>query len=92
MINKKANLKDVLVLGFALFAMFFGAGNLIFPPYLGFNTADQWFVGFICFILADVGLAVLAMLMLARTGKGAVGITEVLGSKVSFLLIAANAI
>ncbi|HBG7778383.1 TPA: branched-chain amino acid transport system II carrier protein, partial [Clostridioides difficile] len=24
--------KDVIVFGFALFAMFFGAGNLIFPP------------------------------------------------------------
>lgn len=27
--------KDILVIGLALFAMFFGAGNLIFPPYLG---------------------------------------------------------
>ena len=26
---------SILVSGFALFAMFFGAGNLIFPPYLG---------------------------------------------------------
>ena len=31
--------KDVIVLGFALFSMFFGAGNLIFPPFLGNNSS-----------------------------------------------------
>ena len=33
--NAKSSLKDVIVVGFAMFAIFFGAGNLIFPPYLG---------------------------------------------------------
>ena len=27
--------RDIIVVGFALFSMFFGAGNVIFPPYLG---------------------------------------------------------
>ena len=27
--------KKQLLIGFTLFSMFFGAGNLIFPPYLG---------------------------------------------------------
>ncbi|MGL4988404.1 MAG: branched-chain amino acid transport system II carrier protein, partial [Cetobacterium sp.] len=27
--------KEILVLGLALFSMFFGAGNLLFPPSLG---------------------------------------------------------
>ena len=31
----KIKMKDIVVIGFALFAMFFGAGNLVFPPYLG---------------------------------------------------------
>ena len=31
----KKHLRDMLVIGFALFSMFFGAGNVIFPPYLG---------------------------------------------------------
>ena len=30
---------DQLVIGFALFSMFFGAGNIIFPPYLGIGPA-----------------------------------------------------
>ena len=36
---------SILVLGLALFAMFFGAGNLIFPPYLGFKAGEVWEVG-----------------------------------------------
>ena len=34
--QKKSNsLRDMIVVGFALFSMFFGAGNVVFPPYLG---------------------------------------------------------
>ena len=36
----KKGLRDCIVVGFALFAMFFGAGNLIFPPLLGFMTGS----------------------------------------------------
>lgn len=34
--------KDILIAGFALFSMFFGAGNLILPPYLGFKAGEEW--------------------------------------------------
>lgn len=58
--------KDIIVVGFALFAMFFGAGNLIFPPYLGVISGSSWITGFTGFILADVGLALLAILASAK--------------------------
>lgn len=54
--------KDIIVTGFCLFAMFFGAGNLIFPPYLGVMTGSKFLIGFIGFILTDVGLSLLAIL------------------------------
>ncbi|WP_195250818.1 branched-chain amino acid transport system II carrier protein [Romboutsia sp. 1001713B170207_170306_H8] len=60
------NIKDIMVVGFALFAMFFGAGNLIFPPYLGLVSGSSWLTGFAGFVLADVGLALLAMLAAAK--------------------------
>ena len=41
------------VSGFALFAMFFGAGNLIFPPYLGKTGGQDWVLGFLCFFLVE---------------------------------------
>ena len=62
---KKTN-KDVIILGFALFAMFFGAGNLIFPPFLGVVSGSNWLTGFGGFILADVGLALLAIISAAK--------------------------
>jgi branched-chain amino acid:cation transporter, LIVCS family len=64
--NKKT--MDVIVIGFALFAMFFGAGNLIFPPFLGLTSGAQWGTGFIGFIIADVGLALMTVLAAAKAG------------------------
>lgn len=58
--------KDVIITGFALFAMFFGAGNLIFPPYLGVISGEKFLIGFIGFIIADVGLSLLAILAAAK--------------------------
>ena len=34
----KKTVVDSLIIGFALFSMFFGAGNVIFPPYLGLES------------------------------------------------------
>jgi branched-chain amino acid:cation transporter, LIVCS family len=58
--------KDIAVTGFALFSMFFGAGNLLFPPYLGLVSGQSWIVSLIGFVLADVGLALLVMAASAK--------------------------
>ncbi|MBQ8801869.1 MAG: branched-chain amino acid transport system II carrier protein, partial [Clostridium sp.] len=71
-------IKDCVVIGAALFAMFFGAGNMIFPPYLGLQAGVEWFVAFLGYYAADVGLAVVAMLALIRTG-GSEGLLRPLG-------------
>ena len=36
--------KDAIIIGFALFSMFFGAGNLIFPGHLGYQLGSQLLV------------------------------------------------
>ena len=84
----KVKLSDSMTLGFALFAMFFGAGNLIFPPFLGYTSGNMWFIGFLCFIAADAGLALLALFVIAKLGRGTEGITEVLGNKLSKTFLA----
>ena len=82
--------KDILVVGFALFAMFFGAGNLIFPPYLGVVSGTSWTIGFTGFIIADVGLALLAILASAKCGGD---INQVIGRSGKILaMILATAI
>lgn len=60
---------DMCVIGFALFSMFFGAGNVIFPPYLGLSCGREWFAGFAWYYLADIGLALLAMFAILRAGS-----------------------
>lgn len=61
-------LRDAVVTGAALFSMFFGAGNMIFPPALGFFAGDAWITGFISYYLADIGLAMLAMFAMFHRG------------------------
>ena len=59
---------DILVSGFALFAMFFGAGNLIFPPYLGMTGGTSWWLGFLCFALVEVVLSCLGIYAMIAAG------------------------
>ena len=47
--QKQKQKGGIIVIGFALFAMFFGAGNLIFPPMLGYLGGTNWILGFIAF-------------------------------------------
>ena len=68
--QKKSNTaRDVIVIGFALFSMFFGAGNVVFPPYLGLEAGPQWLTGFATYFVADIGLALLGMFALLRVGS-----------------------
>lgn len=80
--------RDSFVIGFALFSMFFGAGNVIFPPYLGLESGNQWLLGFFCYYAADIGLALLAMFALLRRG-GVQGVVGRLGRIPAALLMSA---
>lgn len=60
--------KDLIVVGFALFSMFLGAGNLIFPPYLGLHAGENWLPVLIGFILTGVGLPFLGVYATIRSG------------------------
>lgn len=88
----RTDTKNISIIGFAIFAMFFGAGNLIFPPYLGLQNGRSWFLSFLCFIIMDIGLSLLALLVVTRTGKGTEGITEKLGKLPSILILSLNAV
>lgn len=54
--------KQIFVLGFAIFASFFGAGNLILPPLLGFNSGPDWWLVTIGFIVSATVIPLLALL------------------------------
>ena len=63
-------LKDVLLTGFALFAMLFGAGNLIFPPMLGYETYSSWISTMLAFTITGVGFPFLGILSVSIVGNG----------------------
>lgn len=54
--------KNSFIVGFMLFAMFFGAGNLIFPPGLGFVSGDYFWLAIAGFVLTGVGLPLLGVI------------------------------
>ncbi len=60
------NKKTILIIGFALFASFFGAGNLILPPYLGFNSGPDWWLVAFGFIMSATVIPLLALFGHAR--------------------------
>ena len=61
--------KDILIIGFALFSMLFGAGNLIFPPFIGMTSGSSWLTSFLGFVIADVGIILLSINAVAKAGS-----------------------
>lgn len=62
-------ISEIITTGFALFAMLFGAGNLIFPPILGYELGNNWSLAAFAFILTGVGIPLLGLISVAITGK-----------------------
>jgi branched-chain amino acid:cation transporter, LIVCS family len=60
----------LLAVGFMLFALFFGAGNLIVPVMLGQNAGENLLLSGIGFVITGIGLPVLCVLALAFSRKG----------------------
>lgn len=57
-----------MFIGFMLFSMLFGAGNLIFPAFLGHASGEHVWQAVIGFIISDAGLSVLAFMAIAKSG------------------------
>lgn len=55
--------KNVFVVGFMLFAIFFGAGNLIFPPKLGLDSGSEFWSAIAGFVVTGVGLPLLGIIV-----------------------------
>lgn len=60
--------KDILTIGFALFAMFFGAGNLLLPPYIGMQIGSHVWITIIAFSLTGILLPFFGILSVVRSG------------------------
>lgn len=70
----KKRLLDIIIIGFALFAIFFGAGNLIFPPYLGVTAGENWGIATLAFLISDPLLSIIAVMVVAALGGSALNV------------------
>ena len=59
--NNGRNVSRTVIIGLALFASFFGAGNLIFPVYMGQMAGRNMWPALIGFIITGVGLPLLGV-------------------------------
>ena len=72
--SMKKKLLDTIIIGFALFAIFFGAGNLIFPPYLGVTAGEDWGIATLAFLISDPLLSIIAVMVVAALGGSALNV------------------
>lgn len=63
---KRLTKKQTLLVSFMLFSLFFGAGNLIFPPFLGQNAGSATPVAITTFLITAVALPVLGVVAVAQ--------------------------
>lgn len=61
-------IKENLAVGLLLFALFLGAGNIIFPPLLGQQAGENMIPAMIGFLITGVGLPLLAIVAVAKAG------------------------
>ena len=62
----RLNKREMPLISFMLFSLFFGAGNLIFPPYLGHNAGVNTVPAMLGFLVTAVVLPVLGVVVVAR--------------------------
>ncbi|WP_271396452.1 branched-chain amino acid transport system II carrier protein [Salinicoccus roseus] len=68
----------ILIIGLMLFAMFLGAGNVIFAPIVGQQAGTNTWIAMAGFLITGVGLVYLAIVALTRGG----GTVDKLASRV----------
>lgn len=66
---KKISKKELFFLSIALFSMFFGSGNLIFPPWMGYQSGEATWISMIGFGLSAVVFPILGIIAIVKFGS-----------------------
>jgi LIVCS family branched-chain amino acid:cation transporter len=85
--NTVSEHKIVITTGLALFAMFFGAGNILFPLYLGANAGQHIGITTLGFLIAGVGVPFLGLIATSLFNGSYHAFFARLGKIPAFLLI-----
>lgn len=60
--------RDCFFVGLTLFSMFFGAGNLIFPPFLGAQAGTAIWIAMFGFAISAICLPILGVITVTQSG------------------------
>lgn len=80
--------QDILALGFMTFALFVGAGNIIFPPIVGLQAGPNVWMAALGFLVTAVGLPVVTVIALAKVGGAMDALSSPIGKFAGTLLAA----
>lgn len=67
--RERLSWRDTIWIGFMLFALFFGAGNLVFPPMLGQAAGTNVWLANLGFLTTGVGLPLICVMVIGYSGK-----------------------
>jgi len=80
--------QDILALGFMTFALFVGAGNIIFPPIVGLQAGPHVWMAALGFLVTAVGLPVVTVIALAKVGGAMDALSSPIGKVAGGILAA----
>lgn len=66
---QKLSGRNLILVGFTLFSMFFGAGNLIFPSHLGAQAGTNFWPAFAGLAVSAIGLPIAGVAAVAHAGS-----------------------
>ena len=78
--------RDIIALGFMTFALFIGAGNIIFPPIVAQQAGDHVWLAAFGFLITAVGLPVITIIALSRVEGSIQLLSSPLGKVASLIL------
>ena len=76
----------MLSITLTLFAVFFGAGNMIFPPAMGQQAGEHYIQALAGFIVTDAGIALLGMIAVVLVGTEVSDLGELVGRRFAIFL------
>lgn len=78
--------RDIIALGFMTFALFIGAGNIIFPPIVAQQAGEHVWLAALGFLITAVGLPVITIMALSRVEGSIQNLSSPLGKIASLVL------
>ena len=83
---KKLSTKQIISVSLTLFAIFFGAGNMIFPPAMGQLAGTSYLSALFGFILTDAGIAILGVSAIVFVGNSMSDLGNLVSKKFALFL------